>query len=254
MKIHHLRNATMVIESADKFILVDPMLGPVGFMPPFSIFRYKARRNPTVPLPDNSALILDKVTHCLITHRHPDHLDSRAEKFLREKNIPVICNKLDEAILKKKKLNIVQTVEYWKRDNFLGGKIEGISAKHGYGFVAKPMGIVMGFYIALPDEPSIYLSSDTIYTNSVEKVLLEYKPDITVVACGLAQFDLFQKVLMSKEDIIKFVINSPKQVVANHLESINHCPMTRKDLKEFLEKNKIADKVLIPFDGETLNI
>ena len=27
MKIHHLRNATMVIETKDQFILVDPMLG-----------------------------------------------------------------------------------------------------------------------------------------------------------------------------------------------------------------------------------
>lgn len=164
----------------------------------------------------------------------------------------MICNKLDETILRKKKLNIVQTIDYWNRVNFLGGKIEGISAKHGYGFIAKPMGVVMGFYLALPDEPSLYISSDTIYTESVEKVLLQYKPDITVAACGLAQFDLFQKVLMTKEDIIKFVANSPGKVIANHLESINHCPMTRKELKELLERNKLVNKVLIPFDGEVL--
>jgi len=242
----------MIIESNDKFILIDPMLGAAGFMPPFSIFRYKAKRNPTVPLPENAESILSKVTHCLITHRHPDHLDSKAENFLRERNIPVFCNKLDGEILKKKKLNVVQTIEYWKRIDFLGGKIEGISAKHGYGFIAKPMGVVMGFYIELPNEPSIYLSSDTIYTKFVEKVLLEYKPDITVVACGLAQFDLFQKVLMTKNDIIKFVNNSPNKVIANHLESINHCPMTRKDLKELFKKNKLENKVHIPIDGEIL--
>jgi L-ascorbate metabolism protein UlaG (beta-lactamase superfamily) len=27
MKVHHLRNATLVIETGDKVILVDPMLG-----------------------------------------------------------------------------------------------------------------------------------------------------------------------------------------------------------------------------------
>ncbi|WP_316928806.1 hypothetical protein [Epilithonimonas tenax] len=30
MKIHHLRNATLVIETEDKVILVDPMLGKKG--------------------------------------------------------------------------------------------------------------------------------------------------------------------------------------------------------------------------------
>lgn len=59
MKIHHLRNATMVIETKNNFILVDPMLGPIGFLPPFSIFRNKAKKNPTVSLPENSAAILD---------------------------------------------------------------------------------------------------------------------------------------------------------------------------------------------------
>jgi len=33
MNIHHLRNATFVIESGDAFILVDPMLSGVGKLP-----------------------------------------------------------------------------------------------------------------------------------------------------------------------------------------------------------------------------
>ena len=36
MKIHHLRSATFVIESNKHFILVDPMLGKKGSIPPFA--------------------------------------------------------------------------------------------------------------------------------------------------------------------------------------------------------------------------
>jgi len=37
MKIHHLRNATFVIESGTHFILIDPMLIEKGKLAPFSI-------------------------------------------------------------------------------------------------------------------------------------------------------------------------------------------------------------------------
>ncbi|HCQ14230.1 MBL fold metallo-hydrolase, partial [Flavobacterium sp.] len=182
MKVHHLRNATLVIETGANFILVDPMLGKKGTAgPTFTLFRFKPQRNPIVDLPSNAMDIVEKTTHCLLTHLHPDHLDKEAENFLRTKQIPVICSIKDEATLKKKGLNVSQTVDYWKESPFLGGKIQGIPAVHGYGFVAKPMGNVMGFHIELPNEKSIYLSADTIYTDDVHKVLTQLKPEISVV-------------------------------------------------------------------------
>lgn len=254
LKIHHLRNATMVVETERDVILIDPMLGDQGIMPSFTLFRHKARRNPTVSLPVNSNLILEKVTHCLITHQHPDHIDSKGVAFLIKKNIPVTCSVKDEKALKKKGLQVVQSLNYWEKQQFLGGIIEGIPAKHGYGFIAKPMGNVIGFYLKLPNQKSIYLSSDTIYTDSVDKVLMDYKPDISVLACGAAQFDIFKQLIMNIEDILKFVKNASGKVIANHMESINHCPLTRKKLKEVLTHNKLIDNVLIPEDGEIMII
>ena len=252
LKIHHLRNATMVLETEKEVILIDPMLGGQGIMPSFTLFRHKARRNPSVPLPKNANLILEKVTHCLITHQHPDHIDSKAVAFLIKKSISVTCSTKDEKAFKKRGLSVVQSLKYWEKQEFLGGTIEGIPATHGYGFVAKPMGNVIGFYVKLPNQKSIYLSSDTIYTASVAKVLKEYKPDISVLACGAAQFDIFKQVIMSVDDIIKFVKNTSGKVIANHMESINHCPLTRKKLKEILMNNNVMNNVLIPEDGELM--
>ncbi|WP_025743328.1 MBL fold metallo-hydrolase [Aquimarina pacifica] len=254
LKIHQIRNATMVLETENEAILIDPMLGDQGIMPSFTLFRHKARKNPTVPLPQNINTILEKVTYCLITHRHPDHLDSKGIQFLIKKNIPVICSIKDKKALTKKGLNIVQTLKYWEKQTFLGGTIEGIPAKHGYGVVSKLMGNVIGFFIKLPNQKSIYLSSDTIYTESVDKVLKNYNPEISVLACGTAQFDLFKQLIMSVDDIIKFVKNSSGKVIANHMESINHCPLTRDKLKTILRDNRLMYKVYIPEDGEILEI
>lgn len=254
MKIHHFRNATMIIEANSHFILVDPMLGPMATMPTFTFFRFKAKKNPIVPLPDKIRPLLQKVNHCIITHRHPDHLDTEGIKFLRKHNIPITCSSKDADILKKKGLNIIQAIPYFKKLDFLHGKIEGIPAKHGYGFISKPMGNVMGFHLELPNQPSIYLSSDTIYTQDVEKVLSEYQPTISVVAGGSAQLDIFQPLLMTMEDILKFVKNAPTTVIINHLEAVNHCPTTREELKKVLVKHQLMHKVFIPEDGETIAI
>lgn len=256
MKIQHFRNATMTLETDNEVILVDPMIGPAGTIPTFTFFRFKPKKNPIVPLPDVCRATLERVTHCLITHQHPDHLDKEAEKFLLDRKIPVTCSVKDEADLRKKGLNVVQTVSYWERAPFLGvgGTIEGIPARHGYGFIAKPMGNVMGFHIELPDQPSIYLSSDTVYTEAVDKVLREYQPEISVVASGSAQLDIFQPLLMRLEDIVKFVKNSPGKVIANHLEAVNHCPTTRAGLKARLKKEGLLEKAYVPVDGETMNL
>ena len=255
MKIHHLRNATMVIEAGDKVILIDPMLGKKGATgPSYTFFRFKPQRNPIVNLPDNAISLVEKTTHCLITHLHPDHLDKEAEKFLKSKNTPVICSIKDEVKLKKRGLNVVQSIEYWKESDFLGGKIMGTPARHGYGFVAKPMGNVMGYYIELPNERTVYLSSDTIYTEDVRKVLNEYKPEVSVVASGSAQLDIFKPLLMTMQDILRFVKDAPGKVIANHLEAVNHCPTTRENLRKELRESGLSDKVEIPKDGEAIEI
>lgn len=243
----------MVLETNDKVILIDPMLGKKGTAgPSFTLFRYKPKRNPIVDLPANIMDIINKTTHCLLTHLHPDHLDSEAEHFLKSNNIPILCSIKDEEALHKKGLNVSQTIRYWEKSEFLGGTIEGIPAKHGYGFIAKPMGNVMGFYIELPNEKTIYISSDTIYTDAVDSVLREYKPEISVVASGRAQLDLFKPLLMTMEDIIKFVKNSPYKVIANHLEAVNHCPITREQLITELKRNGLIEKVSVPQDGEVM--
>lgn len=59
---------------------------------------------------------------------------------------------------------------------------------------------------------------------------------------------------MNIDDILKFIKNTQGKVIANHMESINHCPLTRKELKKTLTQHQLINKVLIPEDGEILEI
>lgn len=81
MKIHHLRGATFIIEQDSSYILIDPALDPKGAFVPIAFFRHKPVRNPTVALPPISEHLLNKVTHVLITHLHPDHVDKTGIQF-----------------------------------------------------------------------------------------------------------------------------------------------------------------------------
>lgn len=254
LKIHHIRNATMIVETETQVLLVDPMLGKKGSIQSFAEKRFKSQKNPIVPLPESCHKLLSKITHCLITHKHEDHLDQAGIEFLKNNNIPVTRSIKDENRFRKRGLYIKQTIDYWTTTEFLGGIIKGIPTIHGYGEVAELIGDVMGFYIILNNQKSIYLSSDTIYIDAVDKVLQTYKPDVSVVACGSAQLDDYEPILMTMEDIIKFVENSPGLVLANHLEALNHCPISRKQLKDTLLKKDLLEKVWIPEDGESKEI
>lgn len=263
MKIDHLRNATFVIESEPYYILIDPMLSKKGELPPFARFRYKSQRNPIVSMPDNATSILEKVTHCLITHcqkfglktlQHTDHLDNAGVFFLREKNIPVITIQQDALYLKKLGLNVISTLKHWQSEQMLEGEITAIPALHGHSWVNKIMANGAGFYIQLADEPSIYISGDTVYTKDVERTLTEFKPDIAVVAAGSSRLDVGAPILMSLDEIVTFVQTAPKWVIANHLEALNHCPTSRLQLRYKLEELRLSQRVFIPSDGETIVI
>ena len=261
MELHHIRNATFVIEADSNFILVDPMLSEKGKLPPFSVIRHKARKNPIVPLPVDAPILLNKVTHCLITHshtfgikalQHTDHLDAPGEALLRKKGIPVVCRKQDGVYLKKLGINVALALNYWEPEQWLGGEITAVPARHGHGWIHKIMANGAGFFLQLPGEPSIYISGDTVYTSDVESALKEFKPDIAIMASGSASMDFGGPILMPLKELLTFARNAPGKVVANHLEALNHCPTTREQLREALRNSELLDKTLIPEDGETI--
>ncbi|MEQ9586778.1 MAG: MBL fold metallo-hydrolase [Parvibaculaceae bacterium] len=256
MRLHFLRNASLIVISDDHKILVDPMLADKGALPPFSLFRHEPIRNPLVPLPANAMSSLADVDTALITHcqrGHADHLDRRGARFLARKRIPTYCRSADQNHLRKRGIDTypLATLE---RQTFLGGFITEIPARHGHGWISLVMGLGAGYFIELPGEPSLYIAGDTVLTDHVRRVLSELKPDIAIVAAGNASVDLGNPILMTLEEVMEFASLAPGRVIANHLEALNHCPVTRLQVYEAAQRAGLEAKIYIPDDGEILEI
>lgn len=254
MKITQIRNATIVVHYDNEVILVDPMLAPKGSIPPLKYLTTTRTRNPTAPLPDNTDDILNQVTHCLITHcqkGHFDHLDRAATKWLREHQIPVYCSDKDARFLERKGLN-VQSLSTRKTNSFLQGTIELIPCVHGEGVIGRLMEHGNGFLIKQANQPSLYITGDTLLTEDVRQCIASEQPEWIVLPAGGAQFDVGGHIIMGIEEALEVAALSKGYIVANHLEALDHCPVTRCQLKDSVKEQSLTDRVIIPDDGETI--
>lgn len=53
--------------------------------------------------------------------------------------------------------------------------------------------------------------------------------------------------------MLTFVRLAPGQVIATHMEALNHCPVTRSQFREAVAEAGLADKTQVPVDGEIIN-
>lgn len=257
MKIHQLRNATIIVELGPHRILVDPMLAPKNALPPLRIFGAR-QRNPLVELPGSAATALESVTHCLITHcqkGHFDHLDRAAKKWLRNQRIPVICTPHDASHLAKRGLNVHPLPEQHEQPSpFLGGQIRTVRCTHGRGLIGRLMEHGVGYLIEAPGEPSLYLSGDTVLTPLVREFVAHHRPQVCVVPAGGAQFDMGGDIIMGVDEVIEFTRLTPGTVIANHLEALSHCPVTRSELALAAREASVESRLHVPIDGEVLRL
>ena len=246
MIIHHLRNASAVVQIAEHRLLVDPMFSEPGSLPSFRFLARGGQRNPIVPLPATSEAALEGVSGVLITHEHPDHLDRPGLAWIRDRGLPVWTNAVDAANLRRKGLEVRELV-----DGALGMRIETVTNRHGRGLVGWLMGPVAGYYLAHPDEPSLYLVGDAVLTDAVLDAIDRLQPDVIVAPAGTANFGLGD-ILFSVDELVTVARRAKGVLLLNHLEAVDHCRTTRLQLRARMAAEGLADRVFVPEDGEAL--
>lgn len=247
MKIRHLRNATALLTLAEHRLLVDPMLADPGSFPGFKLFGGGRRPNPLVPLPPAASDALAEATGAIITHEHPDHLDRAGIRWIAARGLPVWASPVDAPSLRRKGLDVRELV-----DGALDMTVELVPARHGRGVLAWLMGPVSGFYLAHPDEPSVYFTSDAVLTDDLLRAVDRLRPDVLVAPAGAANMGAGGDILFSLDELVTLVRRAPGRVLLNHLEALDHCPTTRASLLERMRTEGLADKVLVPDDGQEL--
>jgi L-ascorbate metabolism protein UlaG (beta-lactamase superfamily) len=254
MKIQHIRNACMIIHYNEHRILVDPCLNPKGSLPPYTLFRKRPQLNPIVDLPLNAESALSQITSGLITHiryGHFDHLDKSGIRLLVQKQVPVYCNYLDEPYLRRRHINTIP-LKINQKHKFLTGSITSFPTAHGHGLAGLLMRPGVGYFIEPAGDKSIYISGDTVMTQTVRHVLNDLRPDISILNAGTAVIDFGRPILMPLNELLDFIKTAPGKVIAVHLDAFNHCLTTRDILRDAVSKEGLSDKVMIPADGELM--
>lgn len=258
MQITQLRNATLLLEfkslGRPVGLLVDPMLAPRGSLPALRYLGPGRQRNPIVDLPAGVDALLERVTHALITHcqrGHFDHLDRAGKRFLREREIPVICMPRDAGYLAKRGLQVWPLVGQERQPFVLGGHVTPIPCVHGTGWVGRFMEHGHGYLLELPGEPSVYLAGDTVLTSTVRNCLARLQPDVSVLPAGGARLDVGAEILMDAADIAEAAQLAQGALVVNHLQALDHCPTSRAVVRQMAVIGGWADRLWVPEDGES---
>lgn len=254
MKIRQIRNATILLDYGDKRILVDPMLARAGCIPSLKWATRTRRKNPLVDLPPGTDQVLEAVTHVLVTHcqkGHFDHLDRAAIKWIKRRQLPVLCETQDARYLSTLGLE-VQTLDPDTENEFAGGEISLVPCRHGTGIIGSLMAHGYGYVLDFPGHPRVYVIGDSILTNEIRSAIGKHKPDIVIMPAGGAQFDLGGEIIMSAEDVLPIVELCSGSVIVNHLEALDHCPVTREQIKEICRGNGLGMKLRVPMDGEEM--
>jgi L-ascorbate metabolism protein UlaG (beta-lactamase superfamily) len=248
MRLLLLRHATLLIEYNARKLIVDPMLDDAGAWPAVQNSP-NPRKNPLVSLPMPAEEVVEGVEAVLVTHTHSDHWDGTAARLLA-KDLPLFGQAEDVVKFRAQGFSDVRVVRpslQWD-----GIEIIRTGGQHGRGEIGRAMAPVSGFVLRAAGEPTIYIAGDTIWCDDLQQALRDHKPAIVVVNTGAAQFLEGGPITMSADDVIATCQALPSaQVVAVHMEAINHCLLTRADLAFQLEAARVG-RVAIPGDGEWL--
>lgn len=260
VQLQQIRNATVKITYADTTFLIDPMLSKKGTYPGFENTYRSDLRNPLVDLPMSVEDVLAGVDAVIVTHTHLDHWDDAAQAAL-PKDIPLFAqDQADATLIRTQGFTNVRVLS--DKAEFGGVKLNKTGGQHGtdemYAIseIAKGLGDAMGVVFQAPGHKTLYLVGDTVWRDEVDQALSQYAPEVIVINAGYAMLSNFDhSIIMGKEDVLRAAKAMPDAtIVATHMDAINHMAQTRVELREFVQKNDVADRVEVPEDGESVKL
>lgn len=249
MKIQLIRHASLWLQYDGKTILVDPMFADAEQFPAFPNTP-NDKRNPLVSLPEDKKAWLSPDL-IIVTHPHMDHWDAVASSVLST-SIPILCQPEDKQLIMDAGFKHVNTLPaQGEATSFFGIQISRTSGQHGTGEIGQRMGTVSGVVLKVEKEPSLYIIGDSIWCEDVITALDEHQPQVIVANAGGARFLMGDPITMDEQDIASLCRYTPNStIVAVHMDAINHCVVTREQLRTQLEKENLLEQVIIPADGE----
>nr|WP_298056313.1 MBL fold metallo-hydrolase [uncultured Halomonas sp.] len=259
-QIQQIRNATIKVTYGETTFLIDPMLADQGAYPGFPDTYRSELRNPLVGLPMAAEDVIEGTDAMIVTHTHLDHWDAAAQKLL-PKELPLfVQNAADAEMIRSQGFKDVRILD--SQAEFGGVTLHKTGGQHGsdtlYAIpeLAEALGEIMGVVFEAEGQETTYVVGDTVWRDEVVQSLERYQPDVVVLNAGAAEFTGFEgdPIIMGKEDTLRVHRALPDaDIVAVHMDSVNHMTLSREELAAFVQKEGIEQRVLIPADGEVMS-
>ncbi|WP_288821201.1 MBL fold metallo-hydrolase [uncultured Leclercia sp.] len=258
MQLTQIRNATLKLDYAGVRFLIDPMLADKEAWPGFPGTARSHLRNPLVALPVSVDTLLD-VDVIIVTHTHQDHWDEAAQQLIPKDKVIYTQNESDASLIRSQGFTAVSVLA---NTNVIAGiNVVKTDGQHGsdeaYAIpeVAERLGDACGLVFSAEGEKTLYIAGDTIWVPPYVSSLKKYAPDVVVLNIGCATVDGIGAIIMGKEDALRTLEILPAAtLVASHMEAVNHCLLSRAELRAYTAENGLQQKVRVPEDGETLSL
>ena len=231
MKVTLVRHATLLLETSNGVVLVDPMLRPAGTTPPIENTP-NPRPNPLVELPLPPAEIVAGVDLCIVTHLHSDHFDDAADEVL-PRDLPILTQPESAAALVDRGFTNV---------SIRHPSITMTRGRHGTDEIGQAMGPVSGWVVE-----GVYLAGDTIWCDEVSDALQRHRPRAIVLNGSGARFNVGDPIVMDVADVRRVREATDVPIAVVHLEAINHCLEPRSAYRAI-------EGVHVPADGERIEL
>jgi len=248
MKLQLIRNATLRLTYAGHTFVIDPYLAPKDSLPSYA----GIAPNPRVELPISPQAVIEGIEMVVVSHLHTDHFDPLAQELLPQET-PILCQPENEAELREKgfqEVRPVTTKVAWQTIT-----IRRTPGRHGLSeAILRQMGPVAGFVFEAEDEPTVYWAGDTVWYDEIRANIGHWQPEIIITHSGGAIWGEDELIVMDAGQTVAVCKSAPEAtVVATHLEALDHCPVSRAELRQYARQHGIRDEQLrIPEDGAVI--
>jgi L-ascorbate metabolism protein UlaG (beta-lactamase superfamily) len=191
----------------------------------------------------------------IVTHDHLDHWDPVAQQLV-PKHLPLfVQHQQDAETVRASGFEDVRLLG--ESGEFAGIRLQQTEGQHGsdkiMAMLGDRLGEVSGVVFSHPAEKTLYLAGDTVWNAQVEQALQQHQPGVVILNCGDAQIPDLGAIIMNKEDVLAVHRAAPQAtLIASHMEAVNHALLSRRELRDYLDKQGVKTRVLVPEDGESI--
>lgn len=248
-----IRNATIKLYYPGVTFMIDPWLMNIcdSVERDRAVASHSFIPKPICSLPASAEELTSDVDYYLLTHFHPDHFST---DYLPVDATFICQNDADARQLKE----LGYTNLRWFHEETMqisGVTIYRTDARHGENKdTVMRMGPGSGFVFICGGEKIVYLAGDTVYYDGVRAVINRFQPDVMIVNACDARIKT-GRLIMNVDDVKKACDCRPDtSVIASHMDAVSHAHLTREQLRKELADTRYAEQVLIPGDGERIEI